>query len=131
MNGTRRLWLLAAAPFLLHPIMVRAQQQKIVRSDREKPIVDQLRQLRSMGDSERSEATKRLATQIRRLPVTAKKELLAEQLANLATEGDPGHDVLQEVATTLAQSLAEQPVPAGKDQASATPYVTLAQLVRY
>jgi peroxiredoxin len=51
---------------------------------------------------------------------------LAEQLASLATEGDPGHGALQEVATTLAQALREQPVAD-----TAAPYVTLAQLVRY
>src|SRR5437660_8893638 len=86
-----------------------AQKQPIVWSSQEKPIVEQLRQLRSLGDRERASATKRLAIQIRRLPLAAKKETLAEQLASLATEGDPGHSALQEVATTLAQALGEQP----------------------
>jgi peroxiredoxin len=107
-----------------------AQNQPIVWSSQEKPIVDQLHSLRSMADSERSTATRELAIQIRRLPLTAKKRVLAEQLANLATEGDPGRSALQEVATTLAQALREQPAPKNED-APAMAYVTLAQLVRY
>jgi len=94
------------------------------------PIVDQLGKLRSMADSERSTATRELAIQIRRLPLTARKRVLAEQLANLATEGDPGRSALQEVATTLAQALREQPAPKNED-APALAYITLAQLVRY
>jgi hypothetical protein len=43
-----------------------------------------------------------LAERIRQLPASSNKERLALQLASLATEGDPGHDVLQVVATTLA-----------------------------
>jgi peroxiredoxin len=82
-----------------------------------------LHQLRQLPDAERIKVTRELALDIRRLPATPKKEALAEQLANLVTEGDPGHDTLQEVATTLAQALHEQPV--------ASAYATLAQLVRY
>jgi peroxiredoxin len=55
---------------------------------------------------------------------------LAVNLASLATEGDFGHDTLQEVATTLAGALIGQPVPPEEGQ-PATPYVELAQLVRY
>src|SRR5436190_21869404 len=87
-----------------------AQNQPIVWNSQEKPIAGQLRQLRSLSDKDRSAATRKLALQIRHLPITAKKEVLAEQLANLATEGDPGRGALQEVATTLAQALREQPV---------------------
>ncbi len=86
-------------------------------------IEARLHQLRQLPDAERIKTTGELAFQIRQLPATAKKEALAEQLANLVTEGDPGHDTLQEVATTLAQALHEQPVASG--------YATLAQLVRY
>ena len=68
--------------------------------------------------------TRDLAGKIRRLPADSKqKEPLAEHLANLVTEGDPGQETLQAVATTLAQALHENPVAAG--------YTTLAQLVRY
>ncbi len=86
-------------------------------------IEARLHQLRSLPDAERIKVTRELALDIRRLPATPKKEALAEQLANLVTEGDPGHDTLQEVATTLAQALHEQPLPSA--------YATLAQLVRY
>jgi peroxiredoxin len=48
----------------------------------------------------------------------------------LSTEGDFGHDMLQEVATTLAAALREQPLPTEKRQPP-RPYVELAELVRY
>ena len=83
-----------------------------------------MHQLRKLPDAERVKATRELALQIRQLPATAKKESLAEQLANLVTEGDPGHDTLQEVATTLAEAL--QPTP-GRIRTT----LLLAQLVRY
>jgi thiol-disulfide isomerase/thioredoxin len=107
-----------------------AQRQQIVWSDAEKPIVQQLRGLRGMADDERATTTKNLALQIRQLSAGLHKEMLAEQLANLATEGDPGPGTLQGVATTLAQSLGEQPPPPNHGE-PAMPYITLAQLVRY
>jgi peroxiredoxin len=117
-------WILAAFASLLC-----AQGRQIVWSEREKPIMDEMRKLRGMPDDERVSTTKRLAVQIRQLPAGPHKEGLAESLANLVTEGDPGKEALQEVATTLAQALrqAEPPAPPGDNQ----PYVTLAQLVRY
>jgi peroxiredoxin len=105
-------------------------QDRIAWNDAEKPIVEQLRGLRSLKDSERPEATLHLALEIRQLAPASHKELLADQLANLATEGDAGQGTLQEVATTLAQALQEQP-PAEKPGAPDVVYVTLAQLVRY
>jgi hypothetical protein len=48
----------------------------------------------------------------------------------LSTEGDFGRDTLQEVTTTLAQALHEQP-PAGKPGEPDEQYVELASLVRY
>ena len=48
----------------------------------------------------------------------------------LSTEGDFGHEMLQEVATTLAAALREQPLPA-KNGRPPQPYVELAELVRY
>ena len=121
--------LVAAAAFLFHPLL-RGQRQPIVWSDREKPIVQQLQHLRELPDAERSSTTKRLAIQIRQLPVAGNKEALAFQLAMLATEGDPGYGTLQEVATTLAQVLREQPFK-GNEGKPPEPYVVLAQLVRY
>jgi peroxiredoxin len=96
----------------------------------EPQIEARLHQLRKLPDAERVKATQELALEIRRLPAAGKKEALAEQLADLVTEGDPGHDTLQEVATTLSQALRDQPVASNKGQ-PASAYITLAQLVRY
>ncbi|HLY20380.1 MAG TPA: TlpA disulfide reductase family protein [Bryobacteraceae bacterium] len=106
-----------------------AQKQAITWTGQEKPIVEQLRGLRSLPDDDRGRVTRQLAIQIRELPAGGNKAMLAESLANLATEGDPGRDAMQEVAATLAQTLREQPVPL--QDRPAMPYVTLAQLVRY
>ena len=88
-------------------------------------IAERIRGLRALPDDVRARVTQELALEIRRLPATAKKVSLATGLANLATEGDFGHDTLQEVAATLAGALKEQPAT------SAAAYSTLAQLVRY
>jgi peroxiredoxin len=105
-------------------------QEKVVWSDQEKPIVEQLRGLRKLDDSVRVQATKDLALQIRSLPKVPNKLRLAEALANLSTEGDFGRDTLQEVTTTLASALREQP-PVAKPGEHADPYAELASLVRY
>jgi peroxiredoxin len=94
-------------------------------TDREKPLYDRIQTLRSLPDTQRPAATKDLALKIRQLPVSPGKQALAIQLAHLVTEGDPGHDTLQETATTLAVTLREQP------SAPEDVYITLAQLVRY
>lgn len=65
--------------------------------------------------------TKQLALEIRQLSA-AQREGLANELTNLATEGDFGRDTLQEVTNTLAQSL--QP---GTPES----YLALARLVKY
>jgi len=107
-----------------------AAQEKVVWSDQEKPIVEQLRGLRNLDDNVRVRTTKDLALQIRQLPVVPNKLRLALALANLSTEGDFGRDTLQEVTTTLATALREQP-PAGKVGEPDSAYVELASLVRY
>lgn len=122
--------LLAAAAFFFRPPALAAQKEQIVWNDQERPIVEELRTLRDLPDNERPNVIRQLAIQIRQLPVTAGKEPLAQQLAMLTTEGDPGQATLQEVATTLAQALREQPV-ATNDGQPAMPYIMLAQLVRY
>ena len=104
---------------------VAAIAQRIVWSAQEQPIADQIGGLRQLPDDVRARVTKKLAIQIRQLPKEAKKLALAGMLANLSTEGDFGHDTLQEVATTLAEALRQRP---GEP---ASPYVELAQLVRY
>jgi peroxiredoxin len=94
----------------------------------EQEIQARIKQLRSLPDAERAAVTRDLAARIRSLPADSKQKApLAEQLANLVTEGDPGHETLQAVGTTLAQALHEN--PASADSGSA--YNTLAQLVRY
>jgi peroxiredoxin len=75
------------------------------------------------------------------LPATENKLRLAVNLAGLSTEGDFGHDTLQEVATTLGETLRERPVPWAEAKNSdagnkatrepAYPYIELATLVRY
>ena len=118
----------AALVFFAHPSS--AQKQQIVWTEQEKPIVQQLRSLRQVPDEKRGQVTKNLALEIRKLPASSHKLTLANGLANLSTEGDFGHDTLQEVAMTLATALGEQP-PAGKGNEPAEPYVELATLVRY
>jgi len=122
-----------------------AQKKEVVWSADEKPLADQIHGLRSLADDVRAGTTKDLALKIRILPATENKLRLAVNLAGLSTEGDFGRDTLQEVATTLAQTLRERPVPwaepknsnsDGGSQATATrepayPYIELATLVRY
>jgi len=109
-------------------------QDKIVWSDQEKPIVEQLHGLRKLDDTVRARTTRELALQIRQLPVAPNapphKLRLAGALAALSTEGDFGKDTLQEVTTTLATALREQP-PAGKPGEPDSLYVEFASLVRY
>jgi peroxiredoxin len=59
------------------------------------------------------------------------KLTLAVALANLSTEGDFGHDTLQEVTTTLATAIHEQPPPRGEKGEPNDAYVELTSLVRY
>jgi peroxiredoxin len=105
-------------------------QEKVVWSDQEKPIVEQLHTLRKLDDAVRARTTKDLALRIRRLPTVPNKVRLAGALAGLSTEGDFGTYTLQEVTTTLAAALREQP-PAGKPGEPDYLFVELASLVRY
>jgi peroxiredoxin len=127
---TASLCLSAAGLLLSRPPYLRAQDQKVVWSNQEKRIADQIGGLRGLPDAVRALTTKHLAIEIRQLPLTPNKLRLANGLANLSTEGDFGRDTLQEVATTLAAALRENPVQPKQGQPPA-PYVELAQLVRY
>ena len=130
-SASRALVTLCAAVLLcLAPATLFAQKQEIVWSDQEKPIREQIRGLRALPDDVRAHTTKDLALKIRALPKTENKMRLAVGLANLSTEGDFGRDTLQEVTTTLADALREQPQP-DDHGGPAAPYITLAQLVRY
>ncbi len=123
-----------------------ALKKEVVWSADEKPLADQIHGLRGLADDVRAGTTKDLALKIRKLPATENKLRLAVNLAGLSTEGDFGHDTLQEVATTLAETLRERPVPwakpaekkspdagnnAAAPRAPAYPYIGLATLVRY
>jgi hypothetical protein len=64
------IFLAAAGCLVLLTPLVVAAQEKIVWSDREKPIVEQIRGLRKLPDDVRARTTKDLAMQIRQLPVS-------------------------------------------------------------
>ena len=130
-QNSKRLWAaLCVGTLGLLVVAAAAQQKEIVWSAQEKPLIEEIRTLRKMPDDVRAQANRDLAVKIRALPLTPNKLRLAVALANLSTEGDFGHDTLQEVATTLAEALKEQPV-AAKDGEAPNPYVELASLVRY
>jgi peroxiredoxin len=120
----------AGALIVSCPQFLRAQAPQIALTSQEKPIADKIHGLRQLPDDVRARTTKRLALQIRQLPLTLNKWQLANDLAMLSTEGDFGHDTLQEVATTLAAALMEQPVPEDHGRPAA-PYIELAQLAHF
>jgi len=122
------LSLSAIAPLLSRH--VRAETQQVIWTKQEEAILNQIRHLRDLPDDVRARTTRQLAIDIRRLPPSMNKLNLASALANFSTEGDFGHDALQEVATTLADALREQPLRMNGNQ-PASPYVELALLVRY
>ncbi len=93
-------------------------------------ISGELSKLRSLSDQQRPIATVKVATEISSLPPGIEKIKLADETANLVTEGDQGHDALQAVADTLSKALAETPIPAKGDQPP-QPYMDLARLARY
>ena len=131
---SRALRFYAAALLVLAVTLIRPHvlpgQEKVDYNAQEKPIYDQIKSLRSLPDDVRARTTKDIALEIRNLPATLNKLRLAQYLANRATEGDFGHDTLQEVATTLAGAVQQAPADeAPKVVASA--YDELAQLVRY
>jgi peroxiredoxin len=108
-----------------------AAQDTVAWSDQEKPIVEQLHGLRQLDDDVRARRTKDLALRIRALPAVPNKLRLAGALASLSTEGDFGRETLQEVTTTLADALEEQPPTRPKMGGPSSLYVELASLVRY
>src|SRR5260370_38443287 len=115
---------------LYFPAEARTQGQQIVWSNQEKRILEDIRNLRKLSEGNRAKTTKQLALKIRQLHAGLNKERLATTLAGLATEGDLGKDTLQEVATTLAEALRENPIPAGP-RGPEMPYSDLAKLVHY
>lgn len=96
----------------------------------ETAIANGLKNLRTVPTAQRPAATAKLATDIRALPAGQNKLKFADELSHLATEGDPGKDVLQAVAETLSQALTETPIPSKTGQPP-MPYMEVAKLVRY
>ncbi len=107
-----------------------AQGQKIIWTQQEAPIVQTLHGMRALSDDVRATTTKATALEIRKLPAGQHKVMLASHLASLSTEGDFGHDALQEVTTTLADAVRETPLPDAKGE-PAYEYFELASLQRY
>src|SRR5260370_33430047 len=112
------------------PAVAVAQGQQIVWSKQEKSILEDIRDLRNLSEGNRAKTTRQLALKIRQLPAGTNKQRLAVTRATRYTEGDAGKHTLQEVATTLTESLREQLIRAGP-QAHAMPHSQLAELVDY
>ena len=127
MNPIRRT-LLAAAALLVGTSFLAAPSLHAQATG--SSITKQMAKLRSLSAQQRPPATVQLAADIAALPAGPKKVELANNLANLVTEGDQGAATLQAVADALSKALAESPVPAKKNSLPA-PYMELAQLVRY
>jgi peroxiredoxin len=133
MNSRQKILQAAARLFLVILLAGHcfSQRKEITWTASEKPLAEQIHGLRGLPDDVRSRTTKDLALNIRVLPSTDNKLRLAVGLANLSTEGDFGHDTLQEVAATLSAALKEHPLPSDEKKGPAEPYVELASLVRY
>ncbi len=125
-----RNYVISAGIFLLAALSLSAQD-KTVWTEQEKSIVDQINTLRKLDDNARTQTTKDLALQIRKLPAGPHKLAIAGALANLSTEGDFGQDTLQEVTTTLALALREHPPAPPKSGGPNQHFMELASLVRY
>ncbi len=143
LSRTMKVLFVMAAVMTFGLGLASAQKKEIVWSAEEKPLAEQIHGLRSLADDVRAGTTKELAVKIRKLPASENKLRLAMGLAGLSTEGDFGHDTLQEVATTLGETLRERPLPwaeakdsggerkGGGAREPASPYIELATLVRY
>jgi peroxiredoxin len=127
---TRMACALIVTVFCFASMASGGQQAKIVWTPQQKSIITGIRSLRSLPDEKRGQTTRELALKIRQLPGSANKVRLAYDLASLSTEGDFGSATLQEVGTTLAQSLRETP-PDKSARDGVAPYEELATLVRY
>src|SRR6185503_17490065 len=111
MNMKTKFVVVAVWLCLIASVSAVAQTAAPAWTKAEAQIRDQISRLRSLPDDVRAKTTKQLALDIRALPKTLYKVSLAVGLSNLSTEGDFGKDTLQEVTTTLAEVLREQPTP--------------------
>jgi thiol-disulfide isomerase/thioredoxin len=126
----RRSLLSLSAAVVIIIAALHAQTATPPPSPAEAAIIANIKTLRDTPDGERGAKTRDIALEIRKLPAGPHKTSLAYGLATRATEGDFGHDNLQAVTTTLAQSLNETPATSKNDQPAA-PYMEVAELVRY
>ncbi len=119
----------AAIVFVLVLLSFAAYAQNVTYTDQEKAVSQQLRELRQMQDDrDRGALTRKLAIEIRQLPITIGKVRLANALQNLSTEGDFGHDTLQEVTDTLTLAIQQYERTGNSDP---LPYFPVAFMVRY
>jgi peroxiredoxin len=134
-------WALGCLVLAVPPCPAHAADNEPVYSPEQKPIADEIGQLRAVPDDARGAATRGLAMRIRQLPASPNKLRLAIELASLSTEGDFGRATLDQVAAALAAAVREAPMPwtelpAGEMRFEpalmpALAYRTLAQLARY
>lgn len=109
--------ILLAAPF------ARAQAD-------ESAIARQIADFLSVPEAQRAALSIEIAKEIQSLPAGLTKAQLAENLTIRVTEGDQGPAAEQLAATTLAQALAESPLPA-RGGYPPEQYLALARLVHY
>jgi peroxiredoxin len=121
MNPIHRTLLIAA--LLLATSLLHAQAN-------ESSIMNELRSLATETTPQTPALVIKIASEIHTLPAGQNKVHIANGLAQLSSRVDPGQQALQAVADTLAQSLAEYPVP-GTDDQPPMPYIDLAKLVHY
>ncbi len=96
-----RAFLILSALVLAVAIATFGFAQRTALTQDEQAISKAMGKLRSTPDADRPQATRQIALEIRKLPAGEHKVSLADGLANLSTEGDFGHNTLQEVATTF------------------------------
>ena len=106
-------------------LSVSSQEHKVVYTKQEQLLVAKVRTLHDVPDGIRGVMIKDAALEIRRLPASLNKLRLADSVAFVSAEGDPGPETLQEVTTTLVEAMREQP---GKLDSA---YLDLAQLAHY
>jgi peroxiredoxin len=101
------------------------KDRKVEYSKQEQLLVAKVQGFSITPYEMREKTAKPLALEIRHLPPSLNKLRLADALAVASMGGDAGHEGWQEIATTLAGALREQP---GKLESG---YTNLAQLMRY
>ena len=112
---------IALASALACTVGLAASGDEIAWSPAEKPLANEIRDLRDVPGAERGSAMRRLAQQIQKLPAAPDKLRLAIYLASLSTEGDFGLPTLTEVSQALQAALREKPIPWTDSYASADP----------